>query len=204
MNTDSIPPNQSTLPTQTFGDEGPKVGFLEAFYGILFAPKKSFEELYNEDSFTVVIYGMLAVFLSNLGKIEPGAVTLLNIIGVEFIGFISWFFVGLLLIFLGTVFKTPNNNFGRLLGFTGLANLPFLLMVPVNLLDNFIPYVFEILMTIVSIWAFVLFWIALAKSFQLEAWRVLLMAIIPFLFGIFLFAFLLANIFGLMFMGLPM
>ena len=182
--------------------EGPKISFLEAFYGALFMPRKLFGELYSEDAFAVIVYGILAVFLSNFGKIEPGTVGILNIIGIEIIGFLSWFFVGIFIFFFSTVFKTPNNNLARLLGFTGLSSIPFLLLAPVSLIANLNPQIYTTFEIAINIWAFILFWIALANSFQLEAWRVLLMAIIPFLLGIFLFTFLLANIFGLMFSGL--
>lgn len=187
-------------------NEGPKISFLEAFYGILFTPQKTFQDLYNEDTFTVIIYGILAVFLSNLGKLEPTSIGILNIVGVEIIGFLSWFFVGLLIFFFSTVFKTPNNNLAKLLGFTGLSSIPFLLLAPVALISNLTSNLgsslynsFEVLM---SIWSFVLFWIALARSFQLEAWRVLLMAIVPFLLGIFFFTFMIANIVGMLFSGI--
>lgn len=181
--------------------DGPKISFLEAFYGALFSPNKVFDDLYNEDTFTVIIYGMLAVFLSNLGKLDPNGISLLSIIGVEIIGFLSWFFVGIFIIFFSTVFKTPNNNLARLLGYTGLSSIPFLLMTPVALISTYNPAIFTFFEIFVSIWSFVLFWIALAKSFQLEAWRVFLMAIIPFLLGIFLFTFLIANILGMLFSG---
>lgn len=192
---------ESTNIIPTIPEEGPKIGFLEAFYGALFLPKKTFQELYNEDTFTVIVYGVLAVFLSNLGKLEPGNGSILNIIGVEIIGFLSWFFVGLFIFFFSTVFKTPNNNFARLLGYTGLSSIPFLLLAPISLVSNFSPSIYPFSEVIISIWSFILFWIALAKSFQLEAWRVLLMAIIPFLLGIFLFTFLIANILGMLFSG---
>lgn len=184
---------------QNFPTDGPKLGFLETFYGVLFSPKKTFQELYTEDTFTVVVYGILAVFLSNLGKLEPNDISILNIIGVEFIGFLSWFFVAIFIFFFSTVFKTPNNNLIRLLGFTGLSNIPFLLMAPFNLISSYNFTIYNFLQIAISCWSFVLFWAALAKSFQLEAWRVLLMAIIPFLLGIFLFTFLLANIVGILF-----
>jgi hypothetical protein len=187
---------------QAFQSEGPKLGFLEVFYGVLFNPNKIFQELYNEDTFTVIVYGGLAIFLSNLGKLGPGSTSIFNIVGVEFVGFLSWFFVGLFIFFFSTVFKTPNNNFGRLLGFTGLSSIPFLLLAPANFLSLINPSIYTVLEFAVSIWGFILFWIALAKSFQLEAWRVLLMAIIPFLLGIFLFTFLVANILGMFFSGL--
>jgi len=193
MNVENLNINQS-LP-----NEGPKLSFLEAFHGVLFSPKKVFDDLYNEDTFTVIVYGILAVFLSNLGKLEPGSVSLLNIIGTEIIGFLSWLFVGIIIVFFGMVFKTPNNNLMRLLGFTGLSSIPFLLMSPVSLICNLNPYIYDIVQIFVSVWAFILFWISLAKSFQLEAWRVFLMAIIPFLLGIFLFTFLIANIAGMIF-----
>ena len=186
---------------QGFPQDGPKISFLEAFHGVLFTPKRTFNDLYTEDTFTVIVYGTLAVFLSNLGKLEPGNISILNIVGVEIIGFISWFLVGLLLFFFSTVFKTPNSNLARLLGFTGLSSIPFLLMSPVNLISNLSPGIFQVLEIIASVWAFILFWIALAKSFQLEAWRVLLMAIVPFLIGLFLFTFLLANIVGFLLSG---
>ncbi len=195
MNIENININQE-LP-----HDGPKISFLEAFHGVLFAPKRTFNDLYTEDTFTVIVYGILSVFLSNLGKLEAGNISILNIVGVEVIGFISWFLVGLLLFFFSTVFKTPNNNMARLLGFTGLSSIPFLLLAPVNLLSNLSFSIFNVFEIVISIWAFILFWIALAKSFQLEAWRVLLMAIIPFLIGIFLFTFLLANIVGLLLSG---
>ena len=187
-----------------FISEGPKLGFLEAFYGIIFAPRKIFNDLQKEETFTVIVYGILAVFLSNLGKIEPGHISILNVIGTEAIGFLSWFFVGLFIFFFSTVFKTPNNNLARLLGYTGLSSIPFLLLAPVSLLTNFNLQFFNVPAIIINVWAFILFWISLAKSFQLEAWRVLLMAIIPFLLGIFLFTFLIANLFGLMFSGFSM
>lgn len=193
MNVENINIEQSML------NDGPKISFLEAFYGILFSPKKVFEDLYNEDTFTVVVYGILAVFLSNLGKLEPESVGLLNIVGVEIIGFLSWFFVGLLIFFFSTIFKTPNNSFMRLLGFTGLSSIPFLLLAPISLISNCSLNIYDFCEVIASIWAFVLFWISLAKSFQLEAWRVLLMAVVPFLLGIFLFTFLIANILGMLF-----
>ena len=182
-------------------DDEPKISFLEAFYGTLFSPNKIFQDLYHEDTFTAVIYGILAVFLSNLGKLEPGCVNILNIFGVEIIGFISWIFVALLIFFLSTVFKTPTSNIGRLLGFTGLSSIPFLLLTAVSLLSNSNPSIYSTCEVIASIWSFILFSIALAKSFQLEAWRVLLMAIVPFLLGIFLFTFLIANILGMFFSG---
>jgi len=182
----------------------PKISFLEAFYGILTNPKKTFGELYDEDTFTILVYGILAIFLSNLGKLQPGSAGILSIIGTEIIGFISWFFVGLFIIFFSTVFKTPNNSLGRLLGFTGLASIPYLLLAPISLMSNFSSQLYLFVQILVSIWGFVLFWIALAKSFQLEAWRVLLMAIIPFLLGIFLFTFLIANILGFIFSGMFM
>ena len=182
--------------------DGPKIGFLESFYGILFSPNKTFQELYNEDSFTVIIYGVLAVFLSNLGKLDPENISFLSIVGVEIIGFLSWFFVGLFIIFFSTVFKTPNINLARLLGFTGLASIPFLLMTPIALISSFNSQIYIFFEILASLWGFILFWIALAKSFQLEAWRVFLMAIIPFLLGIFLFTFLIANMFGMIFSGL--
>jgi len=187
-----------------FISEGPKLGFLEAFYGIIFAPRKIFDDLQKEETFTVIVYGILAVFLSNLGKIEPGRISILNVIGTEVIGFLSWFFVGLFIFFFSTVFKTPNNNLARLLGYTGLSSIPFLLLAPVSLLTNFNLEFFNVPAIIINVWAFILFGISLAKSFQLEAWRVLLMAIIPFLLGIFLFTFLIANLFGLMFSGFSM
>lgn len=183
-------------------NDGPKIGFLEAFYGILFSPKKVFEDLFNEDTFTVVVYGILAVLLSSLGKLEPGNVGILNIFGIEIIGVLSWFFVGIFIFFLSTVFKTPNNNLGRLLGFTGLSSIPFLLLAPVSLISNLNSSVYSVCEIFVSIWSFILFWIALAKSFQLEGWRVLLMAIVPFLLGVFLFTFLIANLFGAFFSGM--
>ncbi|OGI07622.1 MAG: hypothetical protein A3I68_04475 [Candidatus Melainabacteria bacterium RIFCSPLOWO2_02_FULL_35_15] len=183
-------------------NDGPKIGFLEAFYGVLFSPKKVFEDLFNEDTFTVVVYGILAVLLSSLGKLEPGNVGILNIFGIEIIGVLSWFFVGILIFFLSTVFKTPNSNLGRLLGFTGLSSIPFLLLAPVSLIGNLNSFVYSVCEIFVSIWSFILFWIALAKSFQLEGWRVLLMAIVPFLLGIFLFTFLIANLFGAFFSGM--
>ena len=195
---DYINTEQNTL------EDGPKVSFLEAFHGILFSPKRNFQELYTEDIFTVLIYGILAVFLSNLGKLEPGNVSILNIVGIEIIGFLSWFFVGLFIFFFSTVFKTPNNNFARLLGFTGLSSLPYLLLAPINLISSLNSSIYTFLEVLISIWGFILFWIALAKSFQLEAWRVLLMAIIPFLLGVFLFTFLLANILGMAFSGMFM
>ena len=111
---------------QNFPTDGPKIGFLEAFHGILLSPKKTFQDLYDEDGFTVIVYGILAVFLSNLGKLEPGSISILNIVGVEIIGFISWVLVGIFIFFFSTVFKTPNNNLPRLLGFTGLSGIPFL------------------------------------------------------------------------------
>ena len=186
---------------QNYLNDGPKISFLETFYGVLFSPGKTFEDLYNEDAFTVIVYGILAVFMSNFGKVDPGSVNILNIFGVEIIGFLSWFFVGLFIIFFSTVFKTPNNNLLRLLGFTGLSSLPFLLLTPVSLISNFYPQIYPFFEVIVNIWSFILFWIALAKSFQLEAWRVFLMAIIPFLLGLFLFTFLIANLVGMIFSG---
>ena len=189
---------------QSIQTDGPKISFLEAFYGALTNPQKIFQELYDEDVFAVGVYGVLAVFLSNLGKLEPGNISILNVIGTEIIGFISWFFVGLFIIFFSTVFKTPNNNLGRLLGFTGLSSIPYLLLAPVNLISGSYPSIYFFFQIFVGIWSFILFWIALARSFQLEAWRVLLMAIIPFLLGIFLFTFLLANIIGFLFSGLFM
>ena len=114
----------------------------------------------------------------------------------------SWFFVGLLIFFLSTVFKTPNNNLGRLLGFTGLSSIPFLLLTPVSLLSNLNPSIYSVCQVLVNIWSFTLFWMALAKSFQLEGWRVLLMAIVPFLLGVFLFTFLIANLLGIFFSGM--
>lgn len=180
-------------------NDGPKIGFLEAFYGILFSPKKTFESLREEDGFTIVVYGMLAVFLSNFGKIDPENFGFFSIIGVEFIGFITWFFMGLLVFFFSTVFKTPNSNFARLLGFTGFSSLPILLLTPIALINNINPNIYNFFQCVIGIWAFILYWISLAKSFQLETWRVLLMAIIPFLLGIFLFTFLLANILGFLF-----
>lgn len=187
---------------QNLLSDGPKIGFLDAFYGILFFPKKTFEELYNEDTFAVIVYGTLAVFLSNLGKIEPANINFLNVLGVEIIGLISWVLVGLLIFFFSTVFKTPNNNLARLLGFTGLSSIPFLLMAPISLIYSVSPEIYTFFEILISLWAFILFWIGLAKSFQLEAWRVFLMAIIPFLLGVFLFTFLIANIFGFIFSGL--
>ena len=186
---------------RNFINEGPKTSFLEAFYGALFKPGKLFEDLYNEDTFTVVVYGVLAVFLSNLGKLDPGDVSILNLIGVELVGFLSWFSVGLFIIFFSTVFKTPNNSFPRLLGFTGLSTIPYLLLAPLSLIGNYNYSIYMFFEVVVSIWSFVLFWIALARSFQLEAWRVFLMAIIPFLLGIFLFTFLIANLIGIIFSG---
>ncbi len=183
-------------------NDGPNIGFLEAFYGVLFRPKQVFEDLFNEDTFTVIVYGTLAVLLSSLGKLEPGDIGILNIFGVEIIGLLSWIFVGMFIFFLSTVFKTPNNNFGRLLGFTGLSSIPFLLLAPVSLISNLNPSIYSVCEIFVNIWSFILFWIALAKSFQLEGWRVLLMAIIPFLLGVFLFTFLIANLLGLLFSGM--
>ena len=183
-------------------NDGPNISFLEAFYGVLFSPKQVFEDLFNEDTFTVIVYGTLAVLLSNLGKLEPGGIGILNLFGVEIIGLFSWFFVAAFIFFLSTVFKTPNNNFGRLLGFTGLSTIPFLLLTPISLISNLNPFIYSTCEIFVSIWSFILFWIALAKSFQLEGWRVLLMAIIPFLLGIFLFTFLIANLLGLLFSGM--
>ena len=190
---------------QNMTNEGPKISFLEAFYGVLFSPKKIFEDLYHEDTFAVVIYGILSVLLSNLGKIEPGNFSFLNIFGIEVIGIISWGFVAIFIFFLSTVFKTPNNNLGRLLGFTGLSTLPYLLLAPLALVASLIPFpldtVFSFFGVFIGVWSFILFWIALGKSFQLEAWRIFLMAIIPFLLGFFLFTFLVANLFGLLFSG---
>ena len=187
---------------QNFPVDGPKIGFLEAFHGILLSPRKTFQDLYNEDGFTVIVYGILAVFLANLGKLEPGNISILNIVGVEIIGFISWVLVGIFIFFFSTVFKTPNNNLPRLLGFTGLSEIPFLLLSPLSLAYNFNPSIYAFSEVLISIWAFVLFWISLAQSFKLEAWRVLLMSIIPFLLGLFLFTFLIANIVGMLFSGI--
>ena len=187
---------------QNIANDGPQISFLEAFYGVLFCPKKVFEDLFNEDTFTVIVYGTLAVLLSNLGKSEPGHMGILNLFGVEIIGIFSWIFVGIFIFFLSTVFKTPNNNLGRLLGFTGLSGIPFLLLAPVSLISDLSPSVYSVCEVFVNIWSFILFWIALAKSFQLEGWRVLLMAIVPFLLGVFLFTFLIANLLGLFFSGM--
>ena len=187
---------------QNFPADGPKIGFLEAVHGILLSPKKTFQDLYNEDGFTIIVYGVLAVFLANLGKLEPGNISILNIVGVEIIGFISWILVGVFIFFFSTVFKTPNNNLPRLLGFTGLSGIPFLLLAPLSLAYDFNPSIYVVSEVLISIWAFVLFGISLAQSFRLEAWRVLLMSIIPFLLGLFLFTFLIANIVGILFSGL--
>lgn len=183
-------------------DDGPDISFLEAFYGVLFHPKKVFEDLFSEDAFTVLVYGILSVILSSPGKIEPGNISILSLLGAELTGLLSWFFIGVLIFFVSTVFKTPNNSFGRLLGFTGLSGLPFLLLAPVSLISNLNPCIYGICEIIINIWSFILFWIALGKSLQLEGWRVLLIAIIPFLLGIFLFTFLIANLFGFLFSGM--
>ncbi|MBI2995599.1 MAG: YIP1 family protein [Candidatus Melainabacteria bacterium] len=188
---------------QNIPQDEPKISFLETFYGVLFCPNKVFCELYDEDTFTVLVYGVLAVFLSNLGKVGSGSANILNIVGTEIIGFVSWFFVGLLIFFFSTVFKTPNNSFLRLLGFTGLSSIPFLLLAPVSLISNFNLTIYTACEVLVSLWTFILFWISLAKSFQLEAWRVFLMAIIPFLLGLFLFTYLIANILGMFFSMSP-
>lgn len=193
---------ETTNINQNFPTDGPKISFLEAFYGILLSPKKIFQDLYDEDGFTVIVYGILAVFLANLGKLEPGNISILNIVGVEIIGFISWALVGIFIFFFSTVFKTPNNNLPRLLGFTGLSGIPFLLLAPLSLTYNFNPAIYGFCEILISLWAFILFWTALAQSFRLEAWRVLLMSIIPFLLGIFLFTFLLANIVSMLFSGI--
>ena len=189
---------------QGFLDEGPKISFLEAFYGILFCPQRIFDDLYKEETFTLMVYGFLAVILSSLGKLEIGSINPLSIFGIEIVGLFSWFFIGLLIFFLSTIFKTPNNNLGRLLGFAGLSTLPFLLLAPVSLITLAVPLLstgtfYLVLEVVINIWSFILFWIALAKSFQLEAWRVLLIAIIPFILGIFLFTFLIANLVGMFF-----
>ncbi len=127
MINDPNPNIENIISGQTIIDDGPKLGFLEVFHGILTNPQKIFEELYKEDTFTILIYGILAVFLSNFGKVDPESINLLNLLGVQLIGFISWFSVGLFIIFFSTVFKTPNNNLARLLGFTGLSNIPYLI-----------------------------------------------------------------------------
>jgi hypothetical protein len=185
-------------------DQGPKISFLETFSGVLSSPRQVFDDLYNEEAFTVLVYGILSVLLASLGKLELGPVGPLGIIGIEIVGLFSWFLTGIFIFFLSTVFKTPNNNFGRLLGFTGIANLPFLLLIPISLAVSIIPWegmsiFYFVCEVIINVWSFVLFWIALAKTFQLEAWRVLLMAIFPFLLGLFLFTFLIANLLGTFF-----
>lgn len=181
-------PSASTqTPTNTpeaqFND-GPKIGFLESFYGILFCPKKIFDDLHSEDSFTILVYGILAVILANLGKLGPGQISLLNIVGIQFIGLISWFCLALFITFLSLVFNNSNNNFARLLGFTGLANAPFLLLTPIALIGVQSILVYKIFSLIMFGWTFTLFFIAVSKSLKLEPWRVLLLALVPFAIGL--------------------
>lgn len=174
-------------------DDGPKIGFLDAFYGVLFCPKTLFEDLSDEDVFTIVIYGFLAILLSSLGKISPGETSLLSILGAEFFGIIGWFFVGIFIIILSTIFKTPNSNFGKLLGYTGLSSLPFLLLAPISLISYKFEFIYKIFSLFVFAWSFILFCIAISKSLKLEPWRVFLLGIIPFSLG---FA---SNIIGIIF-----
>ncbi len=176
-----IQPNEQPS-VQKISDE-PKISFLETVYGVLFSPRKLFDDLYDEDTFTVLIYGVLAVFLSNLGKMEPGNITLLNIFTKELLGFFSWFFVSLFISFLSIVFKTPHNNFGKLLGFTGLSTLPFLLLAPIFLLGANGHFIYKLFSFFMFAWTFVLFCIAISKSLKLETWRVVLFAIVPFSVG---------------------
>lgn len=161
-------------------NDSPNISFLETFYGIMLKPKELLDDLYSDDDFTVLVYGMLALFLSTLGKLGPNSVTLLNIIGSEFANFIGWLISGLFILFLSILFKTPNHSFGRLLGYLGLSNLPFLLLAPISLASSENSFLYNISYILIAFWTYALFCLAISKSLKVATWQVILISIIPF------------------------
>jgi len=161
--------------------------FLENFYGTLFTPDKTFDEMKNSPNpvhgiFIVVFVSILNLLL-NFKPVSSGYLWLtLGIFYSAFSGIFSWLFFALFLELIAKIFK-QSGKFHSFLMLSAFALLPWIFLAPVELLktgsgfENFIAVIFGLA---IWLWTTVLMFTAVIKTYNLSFSRTLAFFAVPF------------------------
>lgn len=167
--------------------------FPELFYGVLFHPVKTFQEIASNTVptqktllnalFSIILISAIAPVIQ-LASVGGSPVSLaLSIPLSTLFGLIIWAFTALVISMLSYAF-TQTTRFKTLLTLSGLASLPWILMGPVILFKVGIGPVGAVLCAIfgllIWLWTVLLFAYAIIATYQMSTERVMVILAMPF------------------------
>lgn len=167
--------------------------FLQNIYGSFTAPVTTFNKLKQEPLpfyglIIVAVVSMLSPFFNNMiSNTNFSAITILPLAFLSLAaGIISWLIFAGFMELLAFVFD-KNGQFKTILTLSAFALIPWILLGPILLLKQAGP-VFEgigiLLSLCIFIWTTVLFFLAIAISYNLTVIRCVAFAFIPFICSI--------------------
>lgn len=167
--------------------------FLQNIYGLITAPVITLKKLKQNNPLAqgfiiVTAISMLTPIFNNMlnnDNFFTGSILALSIFSLA-VGIISWIaFAGFMELF-AYVFN-QNGNFKTMLTLSAFSLIPWILLGPAFLLKQAGP-IFEGIGILISffifIWALILFFVAVAISYNLTATRCIIFALMPFIASI--------------------
>lgn len=161
--------------------------FLNNFYGALFKPDETFDNL-KENPHLVQSFGIVVFvsILSPLLKISPSALQIFGLINAAFWGLFSWVFFGMFLEVIAGIFK-KGGKLKVFLCLSAFALLPWIFLAPANLFKagGLLFKTVGILVGLaIWLWSTVLTASAIMKTYEISPARVVTFILIPSLGGI--------------------
>ncbi|OGI22881.1 MAG: hypothetical protein A2287_10310 [Candidatus Melainabacteria bacterium RIFOXYA12_FULL_32_12] len=166
--------------------------FLDSFYGLLFSPDKTFDNLRENpplfQGFLIVLFISILNPVLNF-KTFDGTATLiwlsLSIFGALLFGLLSWLFFAFFLDLVASIFG-QSGKIKIFLTLSAFALIPWVFLGPIELLKTagLLADIFAIFLgLLVWLWVVVLVIKAIIKTYQLSFGKTLTLLIIPSLGG---------------------
>jgi hypothetical protein len=162
--------------------------FFENIYGILFSPRETFEKLFQNppllQGFIIVIAVSMLNPLINYEYYSGFTYLFLfgfKIFGAAIAGVISWLFFASFLEMLASIFK-QGGKIKAMLTLSAFALIPWILISPLELLKSagfFASFFGVMLELMIWLWATVLVFMAVQKTYNLSFGRALILFVIP-------------------------
>jgi hypothetical protein len=162
--------------------------FLENFYGTLFAPAQTFDELKQNpklvESFAIVVFvSILNPLINSNGNLVFQG---FNVISAAIGGLISWVFFAAFLEMLAGIFQR-GGKIKTFLNLSAFSLLPWIFTAPISLFKTggfFFQALGVIFGLLIWLWATVLTAFAIMKVYEISSSRIVTLLLIPSFGGI--------------------
>jgi hypothetical protein len=170
--------------------------YLDRVYDTLFHPITAFQKMDSDSNSNQLLFeGLLTII--GVSAIAP----ILHLIthGGDFgslayeipiqavMGIVMWLFIAFLFSMIAYAF-TERSNFRKLLILSAYATLPWLFLAPLTLVKTALGVTGDVIHTLIGlviwIWTVLLFALALMKTYQLSADRVIIILLVPILMSL--------------------